>query len=360
MRIPLRGAPRGLTADDRRRAARSIRLTGMGDAGQQRIADARVLVVGAGGLGSPVLQYLAAAGIGTLGIADPDAVDASNLGRQVVHPASAVGESKVASAARAVAALNPAVLVNEHPNAVDAGNALPLLEGYDLVVDASDRPQTRYLLSDAAAALRMPEVWGAVLRLEGQVGVFWEGAPDGRSVDYRDLHPRGRVDAESCESAGVLGPVCGVIGSAMAVEVLKLVTGVGDPLLGRVQHYDGGSGSWRELALRRRPDRVPVPVGAVPVAAVPAAGGVREIDWDERGERAVIDVREPSEHAERHLPGDRLVPLAALLDDPGRAGGGPVLVYCASGRRSTLAAEALAAAGVDAVSLRGGISAVPV
>ncbi|MBI5160211.1 MAG: HesA/MoeB/ThiF family protein [Micrococcales bacterium] len=259
-------------ADELLRAARTMQLPGVGRAGQGRIASARVLVVGAGGLGSPVLQYLAAAGVGVLGVADHDTVEVSNLARQVVHAVGSVGIAKVESATRSIAALNPSVTVVPHPVEVTAGTALGLLAGYDVVVDATDRPETRYLLSDAAAARRMPEVWGAVLGFEGQVSVFWEGAPDGRSIDYRDLHPHPSLDAESCETAGVLGPVCGVIGSAMAVEVLKLVAGVGDPLLGRVQHYDAVAGSWREIAVRRRADRVPVAADAVP--GLVAAGAV--------------------------------------------------------------------------------------
>ena len=384
-------------------------LPGFGLSGQRRLAAAKVLVIGAGGLGSPVLQYLAAAGVGTIGIVDFDTVDLSNLQRQVIHRTASIGELKTASAARAIAELNPLVAVVEHAVRLDNGNAVQLFSGYDLVVDGSDNFATRYLANDAAAILGTPYVWGSVFRFDGQVTVFWESAPDGRSLDYRDLHPVPPAPGEvlSCDEAGVLGAVCASIGSMMATEAIKLITGIGEPLLGRIQILDALAGGWREVRLSRRPGRMPVtelidyelfcgvrPVAGDAAASVGALGGGvhgdREISAEElcageicageisaeelcagelcageicageisaEGKPNLIDVREPFEHELVHIDGARLVPLAQLLDDPAALGKGPFVVYCKTGIRSQRAAEALRAAGADAVSLRGGIQA---
>jgi adenylyltransferase/sulfurtransferase len=237
-------------------------------------------------------------------------------------------------------------------------NALELFDGFDLIADGSDNFATRYLASDAAAILRKPDVWGSVLRMDGQVTVFWEGAPDGRSLDYRDLHPLPPApdDVLSCSVGGVLGSVCGSIGTAMATEVIKLITGIGEPLLGRVQNLDAQSGSWREFELRRDPAREPVSA----LTDYAAFCGVTAIDADLEVEdldpaRVLIDVREPYENALDHLEGDRLVPLGLLLENPRLAGADPVLLYCATGIRSAQAAGVLRGVGIDAVSLRGGI-----
>jgi len=355
---------------DSARAARTIALPGIGVDGQRALAAARVVVIGAGGLGSPVLQYLAGSGVGTIGIVDFDLVDLSNLHRQVIHRTSSVGELKTSSAARFVAGLNPDVRVAEHPLRLEGDNALDLLRDYDIVVDASDNFATRYLVSDCAALLRKPYVWGSVLQFDGQSAVFWEGAPDGTSSDYRDLHPVPPDPDQvlSCSDAGVLGSLCGTIGSLMATDTLKLITGVGRVELGRVQDIDALSGTWREFRVRRSPERVRVEA-LIDYDAF--CGGVRALD--ERGvaseltveefaaRRAsgvtVIDVREPHEHDLGHLNGDRLVPLATLLAEPHLAGEGPVVVYCATGVRSAKAAAALVRSGIPAVSLRGGFTA---
>jgi adenylyltransferase/sulfurtransferase len=360
---------------DFERAARTIALPGVGIEGQRALAAARVVVVGAGGLGSPVLQYLAGSGVGTIGIVDFDLVDVSNLHRQVIHRTSSVGESKTSSAARFVAELNPSVSVVEHALRLDRNNALELLREYDILVDASDNFATRYLVSDCAALLRKPYVWGSVLQFDGQVAVFWEGAPDGTSVDYRDLHPVPPDPDQvlSCSDGGVLGSLCGTIGSLMATEVVKLITGVGKVDFGRVQDIDALAGTWREFRTRRSSGRVPV-VGLIDYDEF--CGGARpgtDGDAREPGDRAeitvdelaarrasgisVIDVREPHEHELGHLDGDRLLPLAELLADPRLAGDGPVVVYCATGARSARAAEALSRSGIPAVSLRGGFTA---
>jgi molybdopterin/thiamine biosynthesis adenylyltransferase/rhodanese-related sulfurtransferase len=350
-----------LTAAQRERAARNIALPDFGEDAQRRLANARVLVLGAGGLGSPVLQYLAAAGVGTIGIVDFDTVDLSNLQRQVIHRTADVGEPKAASAARAITALDPGIRVVEHPVLLTRDNALEIMHDYDLVIDGTDNFATRYLANDAAAILRRPYVWGSVLRFDGQVTVFWEGAPDSRSVDYRDLHPLPPApgDVLSCADAGVLGSVCATIGAMMATEAMKLVTGVGDPLLGRVQNLDALAATFTEFELRRHPARIPV----TELIDYETFCGVTRVDARyEREDRLpnapLVDVREPYEHERGHLVDDVLVPLADLLADPGALGPGPVVVYCATGVRSARAVEALRASGIEAYSLRGGMARV--
>ncbi|MEY2847893.1 MAG: hypothetical protein RI885_558 [Actinomycetota bacterium] len=386
-----------LSADARARGSRQLLLPGFGELAQRRLAAARVLVIGAGGLGSPVLSYLAGAGIGTLGIVDSDTVDISNLHRQIIHRTADVGEPKTSSASRAIAASSPLTTVVQHPVRLDRHNALTVMSGYDLVVDGSDNFATRYLVSDAAALLRLPHVWGSVLRFDGQVAVFWEGAPPARALDYRDLHPVPPApgDVLSCDEAGVLGSVCAVIGAMMATEAIKLVTGTGEPLLGRVATFDGLDASWRELAVTRAPDRRPVtglidydlfcgaadgPEGGIgsghgePDAATIGPADLRAALLDPAAR--LVDVREPDEHAQDHLDGDLLLPLEELLRDPVRLGdpggnrdpggfrgaagsdaGGALIVYCATGRRSARAVQVLREAGIPAVSLAGGIRA---
>lgn len=357
-------------------------LPGFGLAGQRRLAAARVLVIGAGGLGSPVLQYLAAAGVGTIGIVDFDTVDLSNLQRQVIHRTASIGEPKTVSAGRAIAELNPLVAVVEHAVRLDTDNAVRLFSGYDVIIDGSDNFATRYLANDAAAILGTPYVWGSVFRFDGQVTVFWESAPQGRSIDYRDLHPVPPAPGEvlSCAEGGVLGAVCASIGSMMATEAIKLITGIGEPLLGRIQILDALAGTWSEVRLSRRPGRMPVTelidyelfCGMRPAADDGSAAGGEpgtarggqpgpELSAEELLAEVVppnlIDVREPFEHELVRIDGARLVPLAQLLDDPAALGAGPFVVYCKTGIRSQRATEALRAVGADAVSLRGGIQA---
>jgi len=233
------------------RYARHLVLPGVGAAGQRRLDAARVLVVGAGGLGSPVALYLAAAGIGTIGIVDDDVVDLSNLQRQVLHTTDSVGTPKVASALRTLAALNPEVAVVEHPQRLDASCAIALMSGYDVVVDGSDNFPTRYLLNDAALHLRVPVVHGSVFRWEGQCTVI----DPYRGPCYRCLFPQPPPPdlAPDCEQAGVFGAVAGVIGSVMATETAKLILGIGEPLVGRLMVFDGESGRTEDLLVRRDP-----------------------------------------------------------------------------------------------------------
>lgn len=269
--VPVRGE---LPPDERRRGARHLLLGGFGAEAQARLAGARVVVIGAGGLGSPVLQYLAAAGVGTLGVVDDDAVAPSNLQRQVLHGADDAGRDKTASAAGALRALRgPGLEVVEHRVRLDAGNAVEILGGYDVVVDGSDTFATRYAVSDAAAALGMPVVWGTVLGWDGQVSVWWSAAPDGRAITYPDVFGPRPPEGDSCETVGVLGPACGVVGSTMAVETVKLLTGTGDVALGRLLSYDARTSTWDTIPLTA-PAPAAGPGGAVP--GDEAVGSVRD------------------------------------------------------------------------------------
>ncbi|RII94082.1 adenylyltransferase/sulfurtransferase MoeZ [Clavibacter californiensis] len=366
----LGGHGSGQDAHERReRHSRHLALPGIGMGGQSRIDQARVLVIGAGGLGSPVLQYLAAAGIGTLGIVDDDAVDLSNLQRQTIHGTPDVGRPKTTSAADSVHRTDPGVEVVEHAERLTDDNAIRILSGYDVVVDATDNFATRYLISDAAALVGVPCVWGSVYRWDAQVTVFWDAAPDGRGIDYRDVFPEPPADGAvlSCEEAGVFGAVCGTVGALMATEVIKLVTGAGTPLIGRVVVLDALAGTSRTIGVKRAKGRQRVTALADYdlFCGVGAASDGTELDA-EAVERilasdesvVLLDVREPDERLADSIPGHVAVPVRIVTVDPGAVPGeitDRVIVYCASGVRSRAAAAALREAGRDAVSLRGGI-----
>jgi Dinucleotide-utilizing enzymes involved in molybdopterin and thiamine biosynthesis family 2 len=352
--------------------SRHVMLPGIGMTGQRRLANARVLVVGAGGLGSPVLLYLAAAGVGTIGIVDDDVVEASNLQRQVVHGAGDLGRPKVHSARAAIARVNPLVTVETHAVRLDAANALELLAGYDVVVDGSDNFATRYLVSDASALAGIPDVWGAVLRHGGQVSVFW--AQHGPT--YRDLFPEppepGSVPA--CSTAGVLGMVCGVIGSVMANEVVKLITGTGSLLLGRLQLYDALEANWREITFEK--DRIASSdTLLVDYDAFCGTGAIAEVDRPAvtverlhalliereagRTDFDLIDVREAGEREIVSIPGSRSVPLPDILDGTAMTDlsrDSTIYVCCKAGLRSARAVDALSRAGFTRVSeITGGV-----
>ena len=245
-----------LTADQEGRYARHLNLPGVGEEGQRRLSAARVLVIGAGGLGSPVLLYLAAAGVGTIGIVDDDVVDLSNLQRQVIHSSASVGEPKGESAAQRMRGVNPGVNVIPFPLRLRVGDFAQFGTDWDLVVDATDNFATRYLVNDLARQLGVPEVMGSVLHWRGQVTSFWEQCPDpARAVTLRDLYPQEpSADAPSREpGAGIMGALCCTIGGLMATEAVKLLLGQGDNLLGRVLYYDALQMRIREITLR--PDR---------------------------------------------------------------------------------------------------------
>ncbi|MFV2144983.1 ThiF family adenylyltransferase [Isoptericola sp. G70] len=346
--VPARGA---LPAEERRRTARHLLLEGFGRAAQERLAGARVLVIGAGGLGSPALQYLAAAGVGTLGVVDDDVVELSNLQRQVLHGEGTVGSPKTTSAAAALRRLAPGVRVVEHRERLDEANARRVLAGYDVVVDGCDTFATRYAVSDAAAALGLPVVWGSVLGWDGQVAVWWSAAPDGRSITYPDVFgPQPSAEGESCETVGVLSPACGVVGATMAVEAVKLLTGTGEPALGRLLSYDARTSAWDEVRLAPLASGVEPPTAAALRSEGPGPVG-REV---EEGV-LVVDVSLVAGGRPEGSVWARLEDLAAGEYPPELAAhpkDGPVVVVCPYGLRSRGAAALLADDGWTAVEPR--------
>ncbi|KRE23039.1 ThiF family adenylyltransferase [Agromyces sp. Soil535] len=361
---------------DSPRYARQRVLPGWGGDAQRRLAGAHVVVLGAGGLGSAVVPALVAAGVGRVTVVDDDRVETTNLHRQTLHAPADVGRTKVESAADAAAALSPETTLVPVAARFDAGNADELLADADLVVDGTDDILTRYVADDAAARAGIPLVWGSAAKFSGQVGVSW----DARGVSYRDLFPEPPADAGlSCEVDGILPTVCTVTGGMMAGEALKLLTGVGEPLLGRVVVYDALSGRSREIVYRRadlrveerpaEPDasrspaveeagfetpaaRAPQPTGEVVPEALAA-----ELDGD--APPMLLDVREPWEAAISAIAGSTLIPLGELGDRVGELDpAASVVVYCHLGVRSEYAARLLAGAGFRSVrNLAGGIDA---
>lgn len=396
-----------LSRDEVARYARHILLPGVGMAGQERLAAARVLVVGAGGLGSPALLYLAAAGVGTIGILDADVVETSNLQRQVVHTDADVGRLKTESAAETVAAVNPHVRVVRHDGWLDSANALEVLRGYDVVLDGADNFPTRYLVNDACALLGIPHVWGSIYRFDGQVSVWWAGhGPCYRCV-FPDPPPPGAVP--SCAEGGVFGALCAAIGSVQVTETLKLVLGVGEPLVGRLLVHDALRMTWDTLPVRRDPDcpvcgerpsitratglvdcaafcgmpagaggpdagveAIPVPLqplGSVPdltivplVSAPDLATALTSADPP-----LLVDVRGEAERSIAAIPGSVAIHLDAFRDGTAWARpelaeavetGRPVVIHCKLGGRSAEATRLARAAGwLDVSSLDGGVLA---
>ncbi len=307
-----------------------------------------MLVVGAGGLGSAVVPALAAAGVGAIGVIDDDTVEASNLHRQLAHGAADVGRPKVASVADTVAALSPGTVVSTHDERLTAANALALFADYDLVVDGSDNFPTRYLVNDAALLSDIPVVWGAVSQYSGQAGVAWAA----RGPHYRDLFPSPPPPGSvlSCEEGGVMPSTVAVIGSIMTGEVLKLITGVGTALLGRVTLFDGLTGSFREISYQGDPAAEPVTelidydvFCGIGLSAPALAGMLDEV--------TLIDVRERWEADLATIPGSRIVPLAEVEAREN------LVLFCHHGVRSARAVEVLAARGIRARHLEGGIDA---
>lgn len=328
------------------RFARQRILTGFGADAQQALAGAHVLVIGAGGLGSAILPLLAAAGVGILTVVDDDTVAESNLHRQTLHTAGDVGTNKAASAADTLHALSPDAEIRVVETRFEPGKTFDLLLDVDVLVDASDNPATRYLANDAATIRGIPLVWGSALAYAGQVGVAW----DEKGVDYRDLFPEeDATTGDTCEIVGVLPSVCGVIGAMMATEVLKVVTGVGEPLLGRVAAYDALTGRTREIEYRRDPDavrpgsleeRTAAPVETVPDHTVDAQQLAVELAGDTPP--VLIDVREPWEAELVTIPGSVLIPLGQLPDRIGEIDSdADVVLYCHHGTRSDRALQFL-------------------
>jgi sulfur-carrier protein adenylyltransferase/sulfurtransferase len=367
--------PMTLNDAERERYSRHLLLPEIGAHGQQKLKAARVLVVGAGGLGSPASLYLAAAGIGTLGIVDHDRVDLSNLQRQVLFDTASLGTSKALSAQVRLSALNPEINVIAHELMLDAGNVLELLRQYDCVLDGSDRLSTRYLVNDACVLLQRPLVSAAIHRFEGQAMTYLPG----RGPCYRCLFPQAAAGvAPNCAEAGVLGVLPGVLGAVQATEAIKLILGLGVPLVGRLLTYDALAMQWQEFHFTRREDcavcgtqpTIRTPANTAADSAVPSAGPCRDLqapqlsallDSARRGGAGltVVDVREPREYAGGHLPGALNIPVADL---PRRGAeipqDFPVVFVCRSGRRSRAACELAAGAGIqNPASLEGGMLA---
>ncbi|MEV8370647.1 ThiF family adenylyltransferase [Microbacterium sp. NPDC064584] len=337
------------------RFARQRILPGFGEAAQARLAAARVVVIGAGGLGSAVLPVIAAAGVGTITVIDDDLVDETNLHRQLLHTPADLGRPKADSAADTLRALSPDTTVLPRRDLFTAATAAALLEDADLLIDGSDTVQTRFAANDAAIAAGIPLVWGSALRWSGQVGVAWGG------TDYRDLFPDGPdAEADTCETAGILPSVCTVTGGLMATEALKLLTGLGDPLIGRVLLFDGLTGTTQELAYQRDPTRDAAPPAPATGAASDSAVTARELTALLASDAPVLlDVREPHEFALAALPGAVLIPLGELEDRLGELDREEaIVVYCHLGVRSARALDRLRAAGFTrARHLAGGIDA---
>ncbi|MEV4130526.1 adenylyltransferase/sulfurtransferase MoeZ [Nocardia sp. NPDC049707] len=366
-----------LTKDEIARYSRHLIIPDLGVDGQKRLKNAKVLVIGAGGLGSPALLYLAAAGVGTLGIVEFDEVDASNLQRQIIHGESDIGRPKADSARDSILEINSGIDVRLHKIRLEPDNAVELFGEYDLIVDGTDNFATRYLVNDAAVLAGKPYVWGSIYRFEGQVSIFWEDAPDGRGINYRDLYPEAPPPGmvPSCAEGGVLGVLCASIGSIMVTEAIKLITGVGEPLLGRLMVYDALDMNYRTIKLRRDPERQPITemidyeafCGVVSEEGQAAAAGstitARELKelLDAGKEIELIDVREPVEWDIVHIEGAKLIPKdrflsgEALSDLPQNR---PIVLHCKTGIRSAEVLAVLKNAGFsDATHIQGGIVA---
>ncbi len=368
-----------LTVDEVKRYSRHLIIPEVGMTGQKRLKNAKVLCVGAGGLGSPALLYLAAAGVGTLGVIDFDVVDESNLQRQIIHGQSDIGRLKAESARDSVAEINPYVTVQVHTEALSNDNVLEIFSGYDLIVDGTDNFATRYMVNDACVLLGKPYVWGSIFRFDGQASVFWaEYGPCYRCL-YPDPPPPGMVP--SCAEGGVLGVLCGSIGSIQVTEAIKLITGIGESLAGRLMIYDALEMSYRTVRVRKDPEcaicgKNPTITGlidydafcgAVSADAAEAASGstitateLRDM-LDRQDNIFLVDVREPNEYEIVSIPGATLIPKdqfltgAALEKLPQDK---RIVLHCKSGVRSAEALAVVKNAGfADAVHVGGGVLA---
>jgi adenylyltransferase/sulfurtransferase len=368
-----------LSVDEVRRYSRHLIIPDVGMTGQKRLKNAKVLCVGAGGLGSPALLYLAAAGVGTLGIADFDVVDESNLQRQIIHGVSDIGTPKAESAKRSIEEINPLVNVILHERALDRDNALEIFAGYDLIVDGTDNFATRYLVNDACVLLGKPYVWGSIYRFDGQASVFWaEYGPCYRCL-YPEPPPPGMVP--SCAEGGVLGVLCASIGSIQVNEAIKVLMGIGDPIVGRLMIYDALEMTYRSVRIRKDPE---CPIcgknptitelidydafcGAVSEDAQQAAAGSTISATDlknmqDAGENIfLVDVREPNEYEIVSIPGATLIPKDQFLNGTALEHlpqDKKIVLHCKSGVRSAEVLAAVKNAGfADAVHVGGGVLA---
>jgi len=375
-----------LTVDEVRRYSRHLIIPDVGMTGQKRLKNAKVLVIGAGGLGSPALLYLAAAGVGTLGIAEFDEVDESNLQRQIIHGQSDVGKSKAVSARESIAETNPLVNVVVHEERLDNDNVLQVFEGYDLIVDGTDNFATRYMVNDAAYFLRIPYVWGSIYRFDGQASVFAPTLADDAPC-YRCLYPEppppGMVP--SCAEGGVLGVLCASIGSIQVNEAIKLLTGIGDPLVGKLMIYDALEMEYRKLKVRKDPSCAlcgenPTVTGLIDYdafcgaiseeaadAAADSTISVTQLEamLKERAEGTrdfvLVDVREPNEYEINKIPGSVLIPKGDFLNGSALEqlpSDKQIVMHCKSGVRSAETLAIVKGAGyADAVHVGGGVVA---
>ncbi len=366
-----------LTKDEIARYSRHLIMPDVAMEGQERLKASKVLIVGTGGLGSPLAHYLAAAGVGTLGIVDNDVVDASNLQRQVIHTTSMIGKSKVDSAENAIREVNPNTKVVKHETYLTSENALDIVKDYDLVIDGTDNFPTRYLVNDACVLLGKPNVYGSIFRFEGQLSVFYAKEGPCYRCMFPEPPPPGMVP--NCAEGGVLGVLCGIIGSSQGIEGIKLIMGIGDPMVGRLGLYDALEQRWMYVKVNKDPD-CPV-CGENPTitelidyeefCGMPAhdreetgeAGD--EIlpteyaeDWSKREDVVLIDVREPHEYEISKIEGSILIPKDSL---PGKLSGldnaKTYVMQCKSGARSRETTELMRNAGFKAYNLFGGINA---
>ncbi|CAB4908294.1 unannotated protein [freshwater metagenome] len=369
-----------LTVDEVRRYSRHLIIPDVAMAGQQRLMNAKVLCVGAGGLGSPALMYLAAAGVGTLGIVEFDTVDESNLQRQIIHGQSDIGKSKAISAKEKIAEINPNVNVVVHEVRLDTDNVMDIFSQYDLIVDGTDNFATRYLVNDACVLLKKPYVWGSIYRFDGQASVFWaEYGPCYRCL-YPEPPPPGMVP--SCAEGGVLGVLCASIGSIQTTEAIKLIAGIGEPLIGQLMIYDALEMSYRKIKVRKDPkcplcsdkptqtELLPdyeafcgVLSDAAEVAVKDSTISVTELKSkiDKKENFLLIDVREPSEFEIVRIPGSVLIPKQGFLDGSALSElpqDKPIILHCKSGVRSAECLAILKSAGfADATHVSGGVVA---
>jgi sulfur-carrier protein adenylyltransferase/sulfurtransferase len=376
---PLVAPADDLTVDEVRRYSRHLIIPDVGKTGQRRLKNAKVLVVGAGGLGSPALLYLAAAGVGTLGIVDFDVVDESNLQRQVIHGQADIGRPKAVSAKETINGINPLVNVVLHEERLDSDNALEIFADYDLIVDGTDNFATRYLVNDACVLLGKPYAWGSIYRFDGQASVFWaEHGPCYRCL-YPEPPPPGMVP--SCAEGGVLGVLCATIGSIQVNEAIKVITGIGDPMVGRLMVYDALEMSFRTVKVRKDPE---CPVcgknptitelidyeefcGVVSEDAQHAAAGstisARELKGmlDNGDNIFLVDVREPNEYEIVSIPGATLIPKGEFLSGAALERlpqDKRIVLHCKSGQRSAECLAVVKDAGFsDAVHVGGGVLA---
>ncbi len=371
MKIPALVTPgQALGVDEARRYSRHVVVPQISAIGQQRLKGAKVICVGAGGIGSPTLMYLAAAGVGTLGIVDFDTVDESNLARQIIHGQSDIGKSKVQSAISKIAEINPLIKTVAHEVRLDTSNVLEIFLDYDLIIDGTDNFATRYLINDACVLLGKPYIWGSVLRFDGQASVFWaEHGPC-----YRCLHPEPSGDIPNCAEAGVLGILCASIASIQVTEAIKIIVGIGEPLIGALMTYDALSMEYRKITVLKDPQCVICGVNPAQktlltdyesFCSTPKEESINVVElkmkMDNGDDFILVDVREPHEFEIVRIPGSILMPLSQFLDGSALENlprDKAIILHCRSGVRSATALEILKTAGFgDSTHVEGGVLA---